>query len=220
MKKYIAELIGTFILIFVGLGSIVVDQHTPGNIGLIGIAICWGVGVTAMIYTFGNVSGAHLNPAVTLTFWMLKLLKGKDVIPYILCQAVGAFAATLALKYLFPADIFLGETERTLGETNPTGHPMRSFFLEIIISFILMTVILFTSQGAKETGILAGLAIGGTILLLVVFAGPISGTSLNPTRSLAPALVTGNSENLWIYLTAPFIGMFTAGITWRLMKEK
>ncbi len=83
-----------------------------------------------------------------------------------------------------------------------------------------MIVILFTSQGSKETGILAGLAIGGTILLLVVFAGPITGTSLNPTRSLAPAVITGNADNLWVYLTAPFIGMFSAGIVWRLMKEK
>lgn len=212
MRRYIAEFIGTFILIFVGIGSIVVDQHS-GGIGLIGVAICWGVTVMALIYTFGSISGAHLNPAVTVTFWMVKLLKGKDVLPYLICQAAGAFAATLALKYLFPAEVFLGETK-------PTGYPMRSFFLEIIISFILMIVILFTSQGSKETGVLAGLAIGGTVLLLVVFAGPISGTSLNPTRSLAPAIVTGNAENLWIYLTAPFIGMFSAGIVWRLMKEK
>jgi aquaporin NIP len=213
MRKYIAEFIGTFILIFVGIGSIVVDQHSNGSIGLIGVAICWGVAVTALIYTFGSISGAHFNPAVTVTFWMVKLLKTKDVLPYVICQALGAFAATLALKYLFPAEVFLGETK-------PNGHPMRSFFLEIIIAFILMTVILFTSQGAKETGVLAGLAIGGTILLLVVFAGPITGTSLNPTRSLAPAVITGNAENLWVYLTAPFIGMFTAGIVWRLMKEK
>jgi aquaporin NIP len=211
MRKYIAEFIGTFILIFVGIGSIVVDQHSGGP-GLIGIAICWGVTVTAMIYTFGNISGTHLNPAVTLTFWMLKLLKTKDVLPYVICQVLGAFLATYALKYLFPAEVFLGETK-------PNGHPMRSFILEIIISFILMIVILFTSHGSKETGILAGLAIGGTILLLVVFAGPISGTSMNPTRSLAPAVVTGNAESLWIYLTAPFIGMFLAGITWRVMKE-
>jgi aquaporin NIP len=212
MRKYIAEFIGTFILIFVGIGSIVVDQHSNGTIGLIGIAICWGVAVTALIYTFGSISGAHFNPAVTITFFMLKMIKAKEILPYLLCQAAGAFIAVFALKYLFPAQEFLGETK-------PDGHPMRSFLLEIIISFILMTVILFTSQGSKETGVLAGLAIGGTVLLLVVFAGPISGTSLNPTRSLAPAVITGHAENLWIYLTAPFAGMMIAGISWRLMQE-
>lgn len=212
MKKYVAEFLGTFILIFVGIGSIVVDQHTNGSIGLIGIAICWGVAVTALIYAFGNISGTHLNPAVTLTFWMVRLLPGKDVLPYLIAQILGAFVATGTLKYLFPAEIFLGETQ-------PLGYPFRSFVLEIVISFILMTVILFTSQGSKETGILAGLAIGGTILFLVIFAGPISGTSMNPTRSLAPAMITGHAENLWIYLTAPFAGMFLAGISWKLMKS-
>jgi aquaporin NIP len=212
MRKYIAELLGTFMLIFVGIGSIIVDQHSNGTVGLIGIAICWGVAVTALIYTFGNISGAHFNPAVTITFWMLKMMKGKDILPYLLCQLAGAFIAVFALKYLFPAQVFLGETQ-------PDGHPMRSFVLELIISFILMIVILFTSHGSKETGVLAGLAIGGTVLLLVIFAGPISGTSLNPTRSLAPAVITGNVENVWIYLTAPFAGMMVAGIVWRLMKE-
>ncbi len=121
MRRYIAEFIGTFILLFVGIGSIVVDQHS-GGIGLLGIAICWGVGVTALIYTFGNISGAHFNPAVTMTFWMVGLMKVKDVLPYLICQAAGAFLATIALKYLFPAEVFLGETK-------PNGHPMRSFFL-------------------------------------------------------------------------------------------
>lgn len=213
IKKYVAEIIGTFILIFVGTGVIIVNQHTNGSIGHIGISITWGMVVTAMIYAFGNTSGAHLNPAVTLTFWMVKLFPGKDVIPYLMSQILGAFAATLALKFLFPAEVFLGETK-------PAGDPMRSFYLEIIISCVLMLVILFTSQGSKEVGILAGLAIGGTVLMLVIFAGPISGTSLNPTRSLTPAMVSGHLENLWIYLTAPFIGMFSAGIVWSLMKEK
>ncbi len=214
MRRYFAETIGTFILIFAGTGSVIVNHQTNGVLGLLGIAVTWGMVVSAMIYTFGNTSGAHLNPAVTLSFWMVKLFKGKDVIPYLVCQLIGAFAASLALKFLFP-------DETSLGETKPAGTPMQSFVLEIIMGFILMIVILFTSQGAKETGILAGLAIGGTILVLVLFGGPISGTSLNPTRSLAPAIVTGKHlEHLWIYLTAPFIGMFGAGIVWGVMKEK
>ena len=213
MKKYLAEVIGTFVLMFAGTGAIIINQEANGVIGHLGICITWGIIVSGIIYTFGSTSGAHLNPAVTLTFWMVKLFKGKDVIPYILSQAIGAFAAILILKYLFPANEMLGGTQ-------PKGTNMQSFILEIILGFILMIVILFTSQGSKETGILAGLAIGGVILIECIFAGPISGASMNPTRSLVPAIVSGHIENLWIYLTAPIIGMFSAGIVWSLMKEK
>jgi aquaporin Z len=214
VKKYITEFIGTFILIFVGTGSVIVNHNTHGALGLVGVALVWGLVVAALIYTFGRISGAHFNPAVTITFWMVKLLKGKDVVPYIICQLIGAFAASLVLKFIFPDEI-------SLGETKPKGDAMQSFVLEAIMCFILMMVILFTSQGAKETGILAGLAIGGTILVLVLFGGPVSGTSLNPTRSIAPAVVSGKYlEHLWIYITAPLMGMFTAGIVWMLLKEK
>lgn len=213
MKKYIAEVLGTFILMFAGTSAILMNQETGGAITHVGVCLVWGVIVSAMIYTLGNTSGAHLNPAVTLTFWMVQLFKTRDVIPYIICQTLGAFLAIFILYCLFPE-------HELLGTTQPKGSIMRSFVMEIIIAFILMTVILFTSQGAKETGILAGLAIGGTIMITCIFAGPISGASMNPIRSLAPAIISGHTENLWIYLTAPFIGMFSAGIVWRLMKEK
>ncbi len=212
MKKYIAEFIATFILMFAGTGAIIVNQEIVGSIGHVGICVVWGLIVTAMIYTFGNISGAHMNPAVTLTFWMVKLFPGKDVIPYLISQLAGAFVASALLMYLFPANDFLGGTQ-------PVGDTMRSFIIEIILGFMLMTVILFTSHGSKETGILAGLAIGGVILLTALFAGPISGASMNPTRSLTPAVVSGHMENIWLYLTAPVIGMFMAGISWRLLKD-
>lgn len=213
MKKYVAEVLGTFALVFAGTGSIIINQETSGIVSHLGICITWGIIVSAMIYTFGNVSGTHINPAVTLTFWMVRLFPGKDVVPYLLSQTAGAFGATLVLKFLFPENEFLGGTQ-------PNGAAMRSFILEIILGFMLMLVILFTSQGSKETGILAGLAIGGVVLIEAIFAGPISGASMNPIRSISPAIVSGHIENLWVYITAPLIGMFGAGIVWRVMKEK
>ena len=210
-NKYIAEVIGTFCLVFAGTGAIIINQVTNGTVTHVGVCITWGLIVSAMIYTFGNTSGAHLNPAVTLSFWMVRLFKGVEVIPYLVSQAIGAFGASLVLKYLFPENEMLGGTQ-------PAGDPMRSFVIEIILGFMLMLVVLFTSQGAKETGILAGLAIGGVVLIEALFAGPITGASMNPIRSLAPAVVSGHLENIWLYLAAPVIGMFAAGLTWRLMK--
>jgi aquaporin NIP len=212
MKKYFAEVLGTFALVFAGTGAIVVNQEVAGSIGHVGICITWGLIVSAMIYTFGNTSGAHLNPAVTLTFWMVKVFPGKQVFPYLISQLVGAFAASFLLKYLFPLNDFLGGTQ-------PHGEPMQSFIIEVVLGCMLMLTILFTAHGAKETGILAGLAIGGVVLLEALFAGPITGASMNPTRSLAPAIVSGHPENIWVYLSAPLIGMFGAGIIWKCMKE-
>lgn len=213
MKKYLAEVIGTFILIFCGTGSVVINQETGGAaIGHLGIAITFGLVVTAVIYTFGSLSGAHINPAVTLSFWAAGLFPRKDVLPYIVAQVVGAVLASGLLKVLFPANEFLGGTA-------PAGSAWQSFVLEVVLSFMLMLVVLFTSQGSKEVGVLAGLAIGAVVLLEALFAGPICGASMNPARSLSPALVSGHLSTVWIYLTAPVIGMLLATATWRTLKE-
>lgn len=212
MKKYAAEVLGTFILIFCGTGSIVINGETGGAvIGHLGIALSFGLVVTAVIYTFGATSGAHINPAVTLSFWVAGLFPRKDVLPYILSQALGAFLATGLLKILFPADDFLGGT-------TPSGSVWQSFVLEVVLSFMLMLVILFTSQGSKEVGVLAGLAIGATVLLEALFAGPVCGASMNPVRSLSPAVVSGHISTLWVYLTAPVLGMLGATGTWKILK--
>lgn len=214
MKKYVAEILGTFILIFCGTGSIVINQETGGAvIGHLGIAISFGLVVTAVIYTFGASSGAHINPAVTLSFWAAGLFPRKQVLPYILSQAVGAFLASGLLKLLFPANEFLGGT-------TPSGTEWQSFVLEVVLSFMLMLVVLFTSQGSKEVGVLAGLAIGATVLLEALFAGPICGASMNPIRSLSPAVVSGHLSTVWIYLSAPVLGMLLATGTWRVLREK
>lgn len=211
MKKYIAELIGTFALVFCGTGAIVVDQQTNGQVGHIGVAITFGLIVTAMIYAFGDKSGAHFNPAVTIAFSLANLFPKKQILPYIVSQIVGAFIASAILKLLFPTNI-------NLGVTIPAGSNFQSFVLEIVLTFILMLVIFFTSQGSKETGTMAGLAIGGVVLLEAMFAGPICGASMNPVRSLSPAIVSGNMATLWIYLTAPVLGAALATFVWRHLK--
>lgn len=215
MKKYFAEFLATFCLIFLGTGAVIVESNAVygGNMQLGGIAMLWGITVAGMIYAFGSISGAHMNPAVTITFWMVKLFKTRDVLPYIFSQLLGAFAASLTLRGIFP-------TDRLLGTTHPAIDPMTAFTIEIFLAFMLMLVVLFTSQGSKETGILSGLAVGGIIMVEVLFAGPLTNASMNPTRSLAPAIASLNFKDIWIYLTAPFMGMFAAGIVWLLMKEK
>ncbi len=212
MKKYIAECIGTFALVFCGTGAIIIDQQTGGQIGHIGIAITFGLIVMAMIYSFGNISGAHFNPAVTIGFSVAGLFQRKEILPFIASQVIGAFAASGLLKFLFPENLHLGATF-------PANSQMQSFIFELVLTFFLMLVILFTSHGSKETGIVAGLAIGSTVLLEAMFAGPISGASMNPARSLAPAIVSGNHAALWIYLTAPFVGAFAATIIFKIMRD-
>jgi len=210
-KKYLAELIGTFALVFCGTGAIIINQETNGIIGHVGIAITFGLIVTVMIYTFGEKSGAHFNPAVTIAFWISGLFSKKEVVPYILAQTIGGILASIVLNVLFPLN-------ETLGATIPTGSLMQSFILEIILTFFLMLVIFFTSQGSKEVGIIAGFAIGGTVLLEALFAGPISGASMNPVRSLAPALISNDLSVIWIYISAPIIGAILANFTWKIIK--
>jgi aquaporin Z len=213
MRKYLAEAIGTFALVFCGTGAIIINQQSGGVITHVGIAITFGLIVTAMIYTLGDISGAHLNPAVTIAFWVAKEFPLKEILPYIISQAIGAFIASLTLKYLFP-------TNDLLGSTLPSGSPMQSFILELILTFILMFVILHAAKGSKEQGMFAGLVIGFVVLLEAMFAGAICGASMNPIRSLAPAIVSGHIEHLWIYLTAPVLGASIAVIAWKILREK
>src|ERR1700741_5446983 len=203
MKKYIAESVGTFGLVFCGAGAVTINEITGGVITHVGIAVSFGLIIMTMIYALGDVSGAHFNPSVTLAFAVSKNFPWKEVFPYIASQVLGAFVASVLLKLLFPASALLGTTL-------PAGSELQSFVLEIILTFFLVFVILRVATGTKEQGMFAGLAIGGTILLDAMFGGPISGASMNPARSLAPAIVSGHLEHLWIYLTAPFIGALIA----------
>lgn len=211
MRKYLAEFIGTFCLVFCGTGAIIIDQESGGSITHVGVAAVFGLIVSAMIYALGDISGAHLNPAVTIAFWLSKHFPAKEILPYVISQTSGALLASLVLKFLFPVN-------QLLGSTLPAGTEAQSFILEIILTFILMLVIIFTAKGSKEQGLFAGLAIGSVVLLEAMFAGPICGASMNPIRSLAPALVSGHTEHLWIYLSAPIIGAALAIGTWKILK--
>jgi len=214
LKKYTAEAIGTFCLVFAGTGAIVINDVTGGQaVTNVGVGLTFGLIVMAMIFALGDVSGAHINPAVTIAFWFARRFEGKLVLPYVVSQCVGAIAASLLVRAMF--------TEHgNLGATLPAGPVMQSFLLEILLTFMLMFVILNVSTGAKEEGITAAIAIGGVVALEATFAGPICGASMNPARSLGPALVSGNLTHLWIYLAAPVIGACLAFLACRMVRDE
>jgi aquaporin Z len=203
MRKFTAELFGTFALVFAGTGAIITNDVSGGTVTHVGISLTFGLIVLAMIYTFGEVSGAHLNPAVTIGFWFAGRFSAQLVLPYILSQCIGAVLASVCLRLLFPQ-------HPTLGATIPAASAMQSFLFELLLTAILMLVVLSVSTGEKEKGAIAGMTVGSLIALEALFAGPISGASMNPARSLAPALLSSRIETLWIYLTAPIIGALLA----------
>lgn len=212
IRRSIAEAIGTFALVFVGTGAIVVNHLSGGAITHLGVALCFGLVVMTMIYAVGDVSGAHLNPAVSLGFWIAKRLSGRDLTAYISAQITGAVLASSLLRALF-------SVEGGLGITRPLGGFLPAFVMEMILTFFLMFVILGVATGAKEKGIMAGVAVGAVICFASTFGGPISGASLNPARSLGPALLTGVLGGLWLYFLAPFFGAVFAVGACRLTRE-
>ncbi len=199
LAAWVAEVIGTFALVFAGTGAIIVNEATQGAVTHVGIALTFGLVVMAVIYSIGDISGAHINPAVTLGFWLAGRFASKDVMPFILSQLLGAFAASGLLRLLFL-------DQEGLGATLPSGTWWQSFVLELVLTFFLMFVIFNVASGAKENGVMAGAAIGGVVALEAMFAGPICGASMNPARSLAPAIVSGQWQYCWLYVLAPTLG--------------
>ena len=210
-RRCFAECLGTFILVFAGCGAMVVQSAT-GSLTHLGVALTWGLVVLALVYTLGDKSGANLNPAVTLGLAFARRFPRHEVLPYIGSQVLGAFAASSLLYLLFPDDL-------TLGATLPNGAAWRSFVLEIGLTWFLMLAVLCITRGAAHKGITVGIVAGAIIGLEALFAGPITGASMNPARSLAPAVVSGTVSAVWIYLTAPILGSLLAVPTCRAISE-
>lgn len=198
VRSVLAEAIGTFALVFAGAGAIMVDADTQA-LGHLGVALSFGLVIMVMIYAVGHVSGAHFNPAVTVAFALTRHFPWPRAMAYIGVQIAAAVTAAAVLR------ASLGNLA-AIGGTTPAGSQAQSFLWEIVLSFFLMFVIMAVATDTRAVGEAAAIAIGGTVALAALVGGPVSGASMNPARSIGPALVAGDLDSLWIYLTAPLAG--------------
>jgi MIP family channel proteins len=211
LRRSGAEFIGTFGLVTAGCGAIMVNAQT-GTLTHVGIALTFGLIITVMIAATGHISGAHFNPAVTIAFAVTRHFPWREVVYYVVAQLLGAVLGALMLRLL------IGDVA-ALGTTLPSGSVMQSFGLEILLSAVLMFVIISVATDTKAIGAPAALAIGFTVVLDALWGGPISGASMNPARSLGPALIAGVLDNQWIYLVAPVIGTVLGAVSYQLIRE-
>lgn len=211
-RRLLAELVGTFALVFAGCGAIMVDAQTEGALGQVGIAITFGLVIMAMIYAVGHVSGAHFNPAVSFAFALTRHFPWPRVLAYWAAQLTGAIAAGAILRGS------LGDIA-DVGATLPSGSDGQAFLWELVLTFFLMFVIMAVATDTRAVGEAAAIAIGGTVGLDALFGGPITGASMNPARSLGPALIAGEFQAIWVYLLAPIAGASLAAITYRLLRQ-
>jgi len=210
-QALVAEFVGTFFLVFAGTGAIVVDAMTRA-VTHVGVALVFGLVVAALVYALGHVSGAHFNPAVTLGFWAAGEFPGGRVPLYVSSQLVGAVAASVAMRMIFGS-------VASAGVTLPSGPEIESLWLEILMTSLLVLVILGSAVHGRAIKSFAGIAIGSTIALDALFGGPISGASMNPARSLGPALVAWIWHAQWIYVVAPIAGALLAVIVYKLLSD-
>jgi len=211
---YIAEGLGTFGLVFAGCGAIMIDTISRGQITHVGVGLVFGLIITVMIYTFGHISGAHFNPAVTLAFVLARHFPVKRLIGYWTAQLVGSLLAAGCLRLLFGNVAHLGTTLPA-----GSGGAWQSFALETLLTFFLMIVIMAMATDTRAVGQAAALAIGATVGLEALFAGPISGASMNPARSLGPALMSWTWSAQWVYILGPLLGAVAGAYVYRWLRE-
>jgi MIP family channel proteins len=211
-RRAAAEGIGVFALVFAGCGAIVAEAEHPGTLGAIGIAFVFGLIVMAMVYATGHLSGAHLNPAVTLAFTLTRHFPRTEAVAYLAAQIAGALVAAALLAAVWPSQ------PAALGTTLPTVGVGSAFVYEVVLTAFLMFVIMAVATDTRAVGAGAAIAIGGTVGLDALFGGPITGASMNPARSLGPALVSGELHDLWIYLIAPLLGAAIGALAYQLVR--
>ena len=211
-RALVAEGIGTFALVFAGCGAIMVDAKT-GALGHVGVAISFGLVIMVMIYAVGHISGAHFNPAVTLAFATSRHFPALRVPAYWAAQLAGALTAALILRGS------LGDVAH-VGATLPSGSDGQALLWEGVLTFFLMFVIIAVATDTRAVGEAAAVAIGGTVGLDAMFGGPITGASMNPARSLGPAIAAGHFTSVWVYLTAPFLGAVAAAAAYRFLRDE
>jgi MIP family channel proteins len=212
LRRAAAEGIGVFALVFAGCGAIVAEAEHPGALGAIGVAFVFGLIVMAMVYATGHLSGAHLNPAVTLAFALTRHFPRAEAAAYVLAQVFGALAAAALLAAVWPSQ------PADLGTTLPSVGVGSAFVYEVVLTAFLMFVIMAVATDTRAVGAAAAIAIGGTVGLDALFGGPITGASMNPARSLGPALISGELHDLWLYLIAPVIGAALGALAYQLVR--
>jgi aquaporin NIP len=214
LRRAAAEGIGVFALVFAGCGAIVTEAEHPGSLGTVGIALVFGLIVMAMVYASGHLSGAHLNPAVTIAFVLTRHFPRAEALAYLLAQLAGALVAAGLLAAIWPGD------PAALGTTLPSVGTGSAFVYEVVLTAFLMFVILAVATDTRAVGAAAAIAIGGTVGLDALFGGPITGASMNPARSLGPALVSGELHDLWLYLLAPVAGAALGAVAYQMVRGK
>jgi aquaporin NIP len=212
LRRAAAEAIGAFALVFAGCGAIVTEAEHPGSLGTVGIALAFGLAIMAMVYATGHLSGAHLNPAVTLAFVCTRHFPARDALAYIGAQVLGAIAGAALLLAVWPSK------PAALGTTVPTVGTGSALAYEAALTAVLMFTIMAVATDSRAVGAGAAIAIGGAVGLDALFGGPITGASMNPARSLGPALVSGHLHDLWIYLLAPAAGAVLGALAYQLVR--
>ena len=205
-------MLGTAALVFAGTGAIVANSVSGGALGHLGVSIAFGLVIMVMIYATSHISGAHFNPAVTLAFALTRHFPAARVAPYLVVQVVGALAGSLAVRFL------IGNSGG-LGVTHSTNGPLAGVITEAMLTSILMFVIMAVATDTRAVGQAAAIAIGGTVGLEALFAGPLTGASVNPARSLGPALVAGDYTDLWLYIVGPIIGAALGALMYQWLRE-